>query len=95
MSTKKLFFKSSVFRFIERIVLVVSSLLLTPYFINVLGANGYGFWLLILSIIGWFNIIELGFPSAVQRHTILALEKDDPIEVNTCLLYTSPSPRDS
>jgi len=83
MSTKRLFFKSSVFRFLERIVLVVSSLLLTPYFINVLGANGYGFWLLILSIIGWFNIIELGFPSAVQRHTILALEKDDPVEVNT------------
>ncbi|WP_426369353.1 oligosaccharide flippase family protein [Pseudocolwellia sp. HL-MZ7] len=83
MSTKKLFFKSSIFRFIERIVLVVSSLLLTPYFINVLGANGYGFWLLILSIIGWFNVIELGFPSAVQRHTILALEKDDPVEVNT------------
>ncbi len=83
MSTKKLFFTSSVFRFIERIVLVVSSLLLTPYFINVLGANGYGFWLLILSIIGWFNVIELGFPSAVQRHTILALETKDPKKVNT------------
>ncbi|GHE89423.1 oligosaccharide flippase family protein [Thalassotalea profundi] len=83
MSTKKLFLKSSVFRFIERIILVVSSLLLTPYFINVIGAEGYGFWLLILSIIGWFNIIELGFPSAVQRHTILALEKDNPEAVNT------------
>jgi len=83
MSTKKLFFTSSVFRFLERIVLVVSSLLLTPYFINVLGANGYGFWLLILSIIGWFNVIELGFPSAVQRHTILALETKDPKKVNT------------
>jgi len=83
MSTKKLFFKSSVFRFIERIVLVVTSLLLTPYFINVLGADGYGFWLLILSIIGWFNIIELGFPSAVQRHTILAIESNNPKQVNT------------
>ncbi len=83
MSTKKLFFTSSVFRFIERIVLVFSSLLLTPYFINVLGADGYGFWLLILSIIGWFNVIELGFPSAVQRHTILALETKDPVKVNT------------
>ena len=83
MSTKKLFFTSSVFRFIERIVLVISSLLLTPYFINVLGADGYGFWLLILSIIGWFNVIELGFPSAVQRHTILALETKNPEKVNT------------
>jgi len=83
MSTKKLFFKSSIFRFIERIVLVVTSLLLTPYFINVLGADGYGFWLLILSLIGWFSIVELGFPSAVQRHTILALEKNDPVAVNT------------
>lgn len=83
MSTKKLFFTSSVFRFLERIILVISSLLLTPYFINVLGADGYGFWLLILSIIGWFNVIELGFPSAVQRHTILALETKDPVKVNT------------
>lgn len=83
MNIKKQFFKSSVFRFIERLILVGASLLLTPYFIDVLGTKGYGFWLLILSVLGWFNVIELGFPSAVQRHTILAVEKGNSKQVNT------------
>lgn len=67
-------FSSSLFRFIENIITVAISLLLTPFLITTLGNENYGLWLLILSMLGWFNIINLGFPSAVQRHITWALE---------------------
>lgn len=68
---------SSFFRLLENVITVVTSLLLTPYLIGVLGREDYGLWLLTLSILGWFNIIHLGFPAAVQRHITWSIEKDD------------------
>lgn len=79
---RKQLLTSSAFRLIERVVVILTSLLLTPYLINVLGEKDYGLWILILSILGWFNVIDLGFPSAVQRHITLALAKKDDKAVN-------------
>jgi len=79
---KKLLFKSSIFRFLERVIVVITSLMLTPYLISVLGSNDYGLWILILSIMGWFNVVDLGFPQAVQRQIIQALELKDHERVN-------------
>jgi len=79
---KKLLLNSSIFRFIERAIVVITSLLLTPYFISVLGSSDYGLWVLILSIMGWFNVVDLGFPQAVQRQIIQALELNDNERVN-------------
>ncbi|WP_206483084.1 oligosaccharide flippase family protein [Thalassotalea sp. G2M2-11] len=80
---KKQLFASSFFRLIENIILVSISLLLTPFFIKTLGNNDYGLWLLTLSILGWFNVIDLGFPAAVQRQITIALEKKDNAHINT------------
>lgn len=52
-------------------------LILTPSIIESIGSDGYGLWLLILSVLAFFNIIELGFPAAVQRFVTLYLEKSD------------------
>ena len=79
---KKLLLKSSIFRFLERGTVVVTSLLLTPFLIDVLGTSNYGLWILVLSIMGWFNVIDLGFPQAVQRQIIQALELNDIKRVN-------------
>ena len=79
---KELLLKSTVFRFLERAIVVVTSLLLTPYLISVLGTNDYGLWVLVLSIMGWFNVVDLGFPQAVQRQIIQALELKDNHRVN-------------
>jgi len=79
---KKLLLKSSIFRFLERTIVVVTSLLLTPYLIDVLGSSDYGLWILILSIMGWFNVVDLGFPQAVQRQIIQAIELKDDERVN-------------
>ncbi len=80
---KKQLFASSAFRLLENIIMVAISLLLTPFFINTLGNNDYGLWLLTLSILGWFNVIDLGFPAAVQRHITIALEQKDNHQINT------------
>lgn len=79
---KKQLLTSSIFRFLERFIVVITSLLLTPYFISVLGTNDYGLWVLVLSIMGWFNVVDLGFPQAVQRQIIQALELKDNHRVN-------------
>ncbi|WOH36638.1 oligosaccharide flippase family protein [Thalassotalea fonticola] len=75
LSTERRLITSSVFRFVEKAVIVISSLLLTPFLINTLGQSQYGLWILILSILGWFRVIQLGFPSAVQRYITLYLEQ--------------------
>lgn len=73
---------SAAFKLLERFTFIVISLLLTPFLINNLGIEGFGFWILILSILGWFNVIDLGFPAAVQRNIIFALESNDEHKLN-------------
>lgn len=79
---KKQLLTSSLFRFLERGIVVLTSFLLTPFFINELGSAHYGLWLLILSILGWFNVVDLGFPQAIQRQIVQALELNDKKRVN-------------
>ena len=73
---------SSIFRFLERGIVVITSLLLMPYFIKVLGSEQYGLWILVLSVMGWFDVVSLGFPQAVQRQIVQALELKDHKRVN-------------
>ena len=79
---KKQLLTSSIFRFLERGIVVLTSFLLTPFFINELGSTHYGLWLLVLSILGWFNVVDLGFPQAVGRQIVQALELNDKKRVN-------------
>ncbi|TKB46629.1 oligosaccharide flippase family protein [Thalassotalea mangrovi] len=79
---KGLLLKSTAFRFLERFIILLISLLMTPFFIHHLGEEGYGLWIIILSVLTWFNVVNLGFPSAVQRHITLALEAGDEEQVN-------------
>lgn len=79
---KKQLLTSSLFRFLERGIVVITSFLLTPFFIHELGSTHYGLWLLVLSILGWFNVVDLGFPQAIQRQIVQALELNDKKRVN-------------
>ncbi|MEW6997248.1 oligosaccharide flippase family protein [Colwelliaceae bacterium BS250] len=82
LSTNRRLIISSVFRFVEKAIVVISSLLLTPFLIHTLGPSQYGLWILILSILGWFKVIQLGFPSAVQRYITIYLEQQKFTAVN-------------
>tara|TARA_B110000211_G_scaffold164576_1_gene185774 strand:+ start:6973 stop:8532 length:1560 start_codon:yes stop_codon:yes gene_type:complete len=81
-SMKEKLLKSSIFRVIEIVTVTIISLALTPYLIKHLGDENYGLWLLILSTLGWFNFIDLGFSSAVKREIAIALEKADNHRIN-------------
>src|SRR5690606_24768965 len=61
---------------------IVIAFLLTPFLINNLGENDYGLWLLMLSVLGWFQVMEMGFPAAVQREIARALEVGDHHRIN-------------
>jgi O-antigen/teichoic acid export membrane protein len=80
---KKLLFKSSTFRFIEISTEILISIILTPFLIHNLGDSHYGLWILILSTLGWFKFAEFGFPDAIQRSIILAIENNNNQRVNT------------
>lgn len=79
---KKKLIKSSTFRTVEVLIITVISLVLTPYLIHHLGDAHYGLWILILSALGWFNFIDLGFSYAIQRNIVLALENKDNHRIN-------------
>ena len=79
---KQQLIKSSMFRMLEIIIVTIISIVLTPYLIGHLGDDNYGLWILILSALGWFNFLELGFADAVQRNIVLALEKSDHHRIN-------------
>jgi O-antigen/teichoic acid export membrane protein len=42
-----------------------SALILSPYIIRKLGAEGYGIWSLVFSILGYYGLLDFGFRSAV------------------------------
>jgi O-antigen/teichoic acid export membrane protein len=66
-TTHKKAIRSSVFRIYELVITVVISILLTPFIVNKLGIEAYGLWILILSIMSWNEIIDMGITSAIQR----------------------------
>ncbi|WP_100656470.1 oligosaccharide flippase family protein [Alteromonas flava] len=73
---KKLVLRGSFFSLVERFAILATTLFLTPFIINNLGKEDYGLWLLILSLIGWFSILNMGLPQALSRQFIFSLEKD-------------------
>lgn len=50
------------------VITVVVGLFLTPYIISHLGKAGYGIWILISSIIGYYGVLDIGVTSAITRY---------------------------
>jgi len=47
---------------------MVVGFILTPYLIECLGADKYGIWLLVISVIGYSGLLDLGITSATMRY---------------------------
>jgi len=58
-------------------VAVLVGFLLTPFVIKHLGKTGYGIWTLIISIIGYYGILDLGVSSAITRYVARYTAKKD------------------
>ena len=47
---------------------LIIGFLLTPFIISHIGKTGYGIWVLVGSIIGYYGILDLGITSAITRY---------------------------
>lgn len=65
-----------------------TGLLLSPYIIRKLGADGYGLWSLIFSIVGYYTVMDLGFRSAVITMTAEYEARGERAKIGTLLSST-------
>ena len=72
---------------------ILISLILVPMTMDYLSPEIYGIWLTVSSVIVWLNFFDVGFTLGLKNKLAEALAEGD--YVRGCLLYTSPSPRDS
>ena len=66
-------------------VTAVIGFLLSPFIVHSLGATGYGLWTLILSLTGYFGLLDLGIRSSVGRFIARYLALKDDHSVNRVL----------
>jgi O-antigen/teichoic acid export membrane protein len=64
------------------LVTAVVGFMLTPVVVKSLGDTGYGLWTLVLSITGYFGLLDLGIRSSVSRFLARHLALDDHQGVN-------------
>ena len=55
---------------------------LTPYVIATIGTANYGIWVLVISIVGYYGLLDLGVRSAILRYVALNVGKGDRDELN-------------
>jgi len=58
------------------------SLLMMPFVVHTLGDHNYGIWALVASVIGYYDLLELGLSSAVTRFIASGLGKGDEEQCN-------------
>jgi O-antigen/teichoic acid export membrane protein len=61
------------------VVTAVIGFLLSPFIVHTLGTTGYGLWTLVLSLTGYFGLLDLGIRSSVGRFLAryIALKQDE------------------
>lgn len=80
---KRRLISSSFYRALETIWATLTMLIVTPIVIKALGAEDYGLWLLILSLLSLFNFLDLGLAVAIQRKMAQYIEKNDIAKLNS------------
>ncbi len=63
--------------FVLRSTQIVAGLLLVPLTLNYLDATGYGIWLTLSSIVGWFRLFDVGLGNGLRNRLAEALAKGD------------------
>jgi len=57
-------------------------LFLTPFIVRSLGESGYGVWMLLVSVGGYFYLLDIGMRQSVLRHINLYRARKDHAQVN-------------
>ena len=67
--------------FFSQIITIIVGLSYTPIMIRILGQNEYGLYQLVLSVVNYLNLMNLGFNGAYIRYYVLAKTTNDENEV--------------
>lgn len=67
--------------FLSQVISIVVGLAYSPIMIRILGTNEYGLYQLVLSVVNYLNLMNLGFNGAYIRYYSIAKQKKDEKEV--------------
>lgn len=84
-STAKKLFNSSASRLIVLITNISIGFFMLPFLIHSLGDEHYGLWILVGSVIAFYNLIDFGMAGAMQRFLIRSMHGEDIDDVNIAL----------
>lgn len=78
---KKQISSGIILSFFSQTISIIVGLAYTPIMIRILGQNEYGLYQLVLSVVNYLNLMNLGFNGAYIRYFVLARAKKDDNEV--------------
>jgi O-antigen/teichoic acid export membrane protein len=64
---------------------VIVSFVITPVLVHSLGDRAYGIWILVLSLIGYYSIFDLGISSSVARFVSRAAGKNEEMQIQSTI----------
>lgn len=66
----------------EKGVVILMTFITTPILLRELGLTTYGVWILLINMVAWARIFDLGFSSAVTRTAAIYVENNNQSEMN-------------
>jgi O-antigen/teichoic acid export membrane protein len=81
--------RNSTYRMTGFILSVLLMLLLTPYFVRVLGPEQYGLWAISISMLGFAGMLDWGIGTAVTKYVSQYLSLGDPQKLAECILAST------
>jgi len=77
MSTARLLARGSFLRIVEMVAAALVGLGMTPFVLHFLGQRTYGLWVTLLTVVGYYGVLDFGLTTAVTRYVAQALGRDD------------------
>lgn len=82
---KKTQIKNMIFAYLPYFAQIISTIILTPIYVNTFGAEKYAIFVILHSIIGYFMLSNIGLPQAFTRQIIHLKEKNETQKINDIL----------
>src|SRR6185369_13006108 len=74
--------KNSLFNSSSFFIIALIAFVTTPYIVAKLGITSYGIYILLTSLVGYYNLLDLGFNQGVTKYVAEFREKNKPESVN-------------
>lgn len=85
MSNKRIVARNALWSWAGVATAMVTGFVVSPFLVKTLGDGGYGLWLLIASLTGYFGLLDLGMRGSVGRNIAFYRGKNDQENVNVML----------